>query len=416
MSLMGKAEVYEFATIEEGIEDIRAGRLLLIADDKDRENECDLVMAAEKVTPEALNFMTMHGRGLICVPLMSDQLEALQIPMMVADNTAPLETAFTVSVDARHGVTTGISAHDRAITIRALVDPATRSDELTRPGHIFPLRAVPGGVLRRAGHTEAGVDLARQAGLRPAAVICEVLTNDGKMARVPDAIALGRKHGLKIITIRDLIEFRLRNEKLIWRVATTRLPNEYGEFMLTAYETSVDDNVPLALVLGDVAGNDPVLVRVHSECLMGDVFGSCRCDCGAQLHKSLQIIKEAGRGVLVYMRQEGRGIGLVNKLKACQLQDQGKDTIEANHALGFRADLRHYGIGAQILVDLGLKNLRILTNNPKKIVVIEGYGLRVVERLPIEIAATDANREYLRTKRDKLGHILSVISPRDRAS
>ena len=416
VSLMGKAEVYEFATIEEGIEEIRAGRLLLIADDKDRENECDLVMAAEKVTPEAVNFMTMHGRGLICVPLMSEQLEALQIPMMVADNTAPLETAFTVSVDARHGVTTGISAHDRAITIRALVDPTTRSDELTRPGHIFPLRAMPGGVLRRAGHTEAGVDLARQAGLMPAAVICEVLTNDGRMARVPDAIALGRKHGLKIITIRDLIEYRLRNEKLIWRVATTRLPNEYGEFLLTAYETSVDNSVPLALVLGDVAGKDPVLVRVHSECLMGDVFGSCRCDCGAQLHKALQIIKEAGKGVLVYMRQEGRGIGLVNKLKACALQDQGKDTIEANHALGFRADLRHYGIGAQILVDLGLKNLRILTNNPRKIVGIEGYGLQVVERLPIEIPATDANREYLRTKRDKLGHILSIVSPRDQAS
>lgn len=413
---MGNSEVYEFATIEEGIEEIRAGRLLLIADDEERENECDLVMAAEKVTPEAINFMTIHGRGLICVPLMSDQLEALQIPSMVADNTGPFKTAFTVSVDARHGVTTGISAHDRAITIRALVDPATRSDELTRPGHIFPLRAVPGGVLRRAGHTEAGVDLARQAGFKPAAVICEVLTDDGRMARVPDAIALARKHGLKIITIRGLIEYRLRNEKLIWRVATTRLPNEYGDFLLTAYETSVDDSVPLALVLGDVVGKDSVLVRVHSECLVGDVFGSYRCDCGAQLHKALQIIKEAGKGVLVYMRQEGRGIGLINKLKACQLQDQGKDTVEANYALGFRADLRHYGIGAQILVDLGLKNLRILTNNPKKIVGIEGYGLRVVERLPIEIPATDANREYLRTKRDKLGHILSVDSPRDQTS
>jgi 3,4-dihydroxy 2-butanone 4-phosphate synthase/GTP cyclohydrolase II len=410
------AEEYEFATIEEGIEEIRAGRMLLIADDEDRENEVDLVMAAERATPEAVNFMTIHGRGLICVPMMGEQLQALQIPMMVTDNTAPLGTAFTVSVDARKGVTTGTSAYDRALTIQTLIDPSTRSDDLTRPGHIFPLRAMPGGVLRRAGHTEAGVDLARMAGLNPAAVICEVLTDDGGMARVADVTELSQKHGLKIITIKAMIEYRLRKEKLIKRVASTRLPNEYGEFTVLAYETSVDDNVPVALVLGDVSGDDPVLVRVHSECLTGDVFGSRRCDCGAQLDKAFQRIQEAGKGVLVYMRQEGRGIGLVNKLKAYQLQDQGKDTVEANQALGFSADLRHYGIGAQILVDLGLKNLRILTNNPKKIVGIEGYGLRVVERVPLEVPVTDANRSYLQTKSNKLGHLLSVVSPLSQAS
>lgn len=413
---MRSAEDLQFATIEEGIEDIRAGRMLLIADDEDRENECDLVMAAEKVTPEAINFMAVHGRGLICIPMTSERLETLQIPMMVADNTAPLETGFTVSVDARAGVTTGISAHDRAATIHALVNPTTRPADLTRPGHIFPLRSMPGGVLRRAGHTEAGVDLARMAGLQPAAVICEVLADDGTMARMPTAVTLGRKHGLKIITIRDLIEYRLRNEKLIRRAATTRLPTEYGEFACVAYETSVDESVPLALVLGNVAGNAPVLVRVHSECLTGDVFGSLRCDCGAQLLKALSIIREAGSGVLVYMRQEGRGIGLLNKLKAYQLQDRGKDTIEANHALGFSADLRHYGIGAQILVDLGLRNLRILTNNPKKIIGIEGYGLHVVERLPLEVPANENNCRYLRTKSDKMGHFLTVVTPQDKAS
>jgi 3,4-dihydroxy 2-butanone 4-phosphate synthase/GTP cyclohydrolase II len=327
--------------------------------------------------------------------------------MMVSDNTAPLGTAFTVSVDARRGVTTGTSAYDRAVTIRTLVDPASRPEDLTRPGHVFPLRAMPGGVLRRAGHTEAAVDLARLAGCSPAGVICEVLDEDGGMARVPELLALARAHGLKVITIKDLIEYRIQKEKLVRRAATTRLPTDYGEFAVTAYETTVDDRLPLALVLGDVAGETPTLVRVHSECLTGDVFGSRRCDCGSQLHKALHIIERAGRGVLVYMRQEGRGIGLLNKLRAYELQDQGKDTVEANHALGFRADLRHYGIGAQILVDLGVKNLKILTNNPKKIVGIEGYGLRVVERLPLEIPATEANRRYLSTKRDKLGHLFS---------
>ena len=397
----------EFVTIEEGVEEIRAGRILVVVDDEDRENEGDLVMAADKVTPETVNFMAKHGRGLICMPMMGDRLEGLQISMMVSDNTAPQGTAFTVSVDARRGVTTGTSAYDRAVTIRTLVDPATRPEDLTRPGHIFPLRAMPGGVLRRAGHTEAAIDLARLAGCSPAGVICEVLDEEGGMARVPELIALARAHGLKAITIKNLIEYRIQKEKLVRRAASTRLLTDYGEFTVIAYETTVDEQVPLALVLGEVAGEAPALVRVHSECLPGDVFGCHRCDCGPQLHKALSIIRREGRGILVYMRQEGRGIGLVNKLKAYELQDQGKDTVEANHALGFRADLRHYGIGAQILLDLGVKNLRILTNNPKKIVGIEGYGLRVVERVPLETPATDANRRYLTTKRDKLGHIFS---------
>jgi 3,4-dihydroxy 2-butanone 4-phosphate synthase / GTP cyclohydrolase II len=397
----------EFASIDDAVEEIRNGSLLVVVDDEDRENEGDLVMAADRVTPEAVNFMAKYGRGLICMPMMGDRLDELQISMMVSDNTAPLGTAFTVSVDARRGVTTGTSAYDRAVTIRTLVDPAARPEDFTRPGHIFPLRAMPGGVLRRAGHTEAAVDLARLAGCSPAGVICEVMDEDGGMARVPDLIALARQHGLKIITIKDLIEYRIQKEKLVRRAATTHLPTDYGEFTVIAYQTTVDDRVPLALVLGDVSSSAPTLVRVHSECLPGDVFGCHRCDCGSQLHRALSIIQREGRGVLVYMRQEGRGIGLLNKLKAYELQDNGMDTVEANHALGFRADLRHYGIGAQILLDLGARNLRILTNNPKKIVGIEGYGLRVVERVPLEIPATDANRRYLTTKRDKLGHIFS---------
>ncbi len=399
--------VREFATIEEAVEDIRAGRMLVVVDDEDRENEGDLLMAADKATPESVNFMARHGRGIICMPMLGERLDELQVSMMVSDNTAPLGTAFTVSVDARRGVTTGTSAYDRAVTIRTLVDPRTRPEDLTRPGHIFPLRAMPGGVLRRAGHTEAAVDLARLAGCAPAGVICEVLDDDGGMARLPELMQLARTHGLKVITIKALIEYRIQKEKLVRRSATTRMPTDYGEFTLIAYETTVDDRVPLALVMGDVAGDEPTLVRVHSECLPGDVFGCRRCDCGSQLYKALALIEREGRGILVYMRQEGRGIGLLNKLRAYELQDQGKDTVEANHALGFRADLRHYGIGAQILVDLGVKNLRILTNNPKKIVGIEGYGLHVMERLPIEIPATDANRRYLLTKRDKLGHLFS---------
>jgi 3,4-dihydroxy 2-butanone 4-phosphate synthase/GTP cyclohydrolase II len=397
----------EFATIEEAVQEIRAGRMLVVVDDEDRENEGDLLMAADKATPESVNFMAKHGRGIICMPMLGERLDDLQVSMMVSDNTAPLGTAFTVSVDARRGVTTGTSAYDRAVTIRTLVDPRTRSEDLTRPGHIFPLRAMPGGVLRRAGHTEAAVDLARLAGCAPAGVICEVLDEDGGMARLPELMQLARTHGLKVITIKALIEYRIQKEKLVRRSATTRMPTDYGEFTLIAYETTVDDRVPLALVMGDVAGDEPTLVRVHSECLPGDVFGCRRCDCGSQLYKALALIEREGRGILLYMRQEGRGIGLLNKLRAYELQDQGKDTVEANHALGFRADLRHYGIGAQILVDLGVKNLRILTNNPKKIVGIEGYGLHVIERVPIEIPATDANRRYLLTKRDKLGHLFS---------
>ena len=399
----------DFASIEEGIDEIRAGRVLVVVDDEDRENEGDLVMAADRATPEAVNFMAKHGRGLICVPLPGDRLDQLQISMMVRDNTAPLGTAFTTTVDARRGVSTGTSAYDRAVTIRTLVDPSARPEDLTRPGHIFPLRALPGGVLRRAGHTEAAVDLARLAGCTPGGVICEVLDEDGGMARLPDLVKLARTHRLKLITIKDLIEYRIQKEKLVRRSAETRLPTDYGEFKVLAYETTVDDRVTLALVLGDVSGDEPVLMRVHSECLPGDVFGCRRCDCGPQLHKALTIISREGRGVLIYMRQEGRGIGLLNKLKAYELQDRGKDTVEANHALGFGADLRHYGIGAQILVDLGVRNLRYLTNNPKKIVGIEGYGLRVVERVPLEVPPTEENRQYLVTKREKLGHLFSIF-------
>jgi 3,4-dihydroxy 2-butanone 4-phosphate synthase / GTP cyclohydrolase II len=399
----------EFARIEQAVEEIRAGRILIVVDDEDRENEGDFLMAADKATPEAVNFMIVHGRGLMCMPMLAERLDELQIPMMVNDNTAPLGTAFTISVDARRGVTTGISAYDRAVTIRTLVNPLSRPDDLTRPGHIFPLRAMPGGVLRRAGHTEAAIDLARLAGCTSAGVICEVLNDEGGMARVPDLLALGKRHGLLCITIKDLIEYRIHQEKLVRRAATTQLPTDYGEFTCIAYETTVDDRLPVALVMGDVRTEAPVLVRVHSECLTGDVFGSRRCDCGSQLHKALAIIEREGRGVLVYMRQEGRGIGLLNKLRAYEIQDEGKDTVEANQALGFQADLRHYGIGAQILVDLGAKRLRILTNNPKKIVGIEGYGLQVVERVPIEVPATESNRRYLMTKRQKMGHLFSSL-------
>ncbi|MBI3629510.1 MAG: bifunctional 3,4-dihydroxy-2-butanone-4-phosphate synthase/GTP cyclohydrolase II [Candidatus Rokubacteria bacterium] len=400
----------EFATIGEAIDEIRAGRMLVVVDDEDRENEGDLLMAADRVTPEHVNFMAKHGRGLICVPMTGERLDQLNISMMVTDNTAPMGTAFTVTVDAKRGATTGTSAHDRAVTIRTLVDPRTTAEDLARPGHILPLRAMPGGVLRRAGHTEAAVDLARLAGYSPAGVICEVLDEDGGMARVPALVALARAHGLKIITIKDLIEYRVRKEKLVQRIATTRLPTDFGEFAAIAYDTTVDARVPLALVMGEVAGDEPVLVRVHSECLTGDVFRSRRCDCGPQMARALSIIREAGRGVFVYMRQEGRGIGLLNKMRAYELQDQGLDTVEANLALGFKADLRDYGIGAQILVDLGVKNLRLLTNNPKKIVGLEGYGLSVVEQIPIEIPPTESNRRYLDTKRSKLGHLFSSRS------
>jgi len=398
-----------FATIEESIEEIRQGRILLVVDDEDRENEGDLVMAADKVTPEGVNFMATHGRGLICMPMMGERLDELKLGMMVTENTAPMGTAFTVTVDARRGVTTGTSAYDRAVTIRTLVDPQMRADDLTVPGHIFPLRAKEGGVLRRAGHTEAAVDLARLAGLHPAGVICEVLDETGAMARLPQLTDLARRFHLKMITIKDLIEHRTRKEKLVRRVASTRLPTDFGEFTAHAYEATVYDRVHFALVMGDLSGDAPCLVRMHSECLTGDVFHSLRCDCGSQLSKAMTIIKEAGRGVIVYLRQEGRGIGLHNKVRAYELQDQGLDTVEANQALGFKADLRDYGIGAQILVDLGLKNLRLLTNNPTKRAGLEGYGLSVVERLPLEVPANPENHKYLSTKRDKLGHLLTSL-------
>ena len=397
------------ATIEAAIEEVRQGRMLVVVDDEDRENEGDLVMAADAATPEAVNFMAKYGRGLICVPMTGERLDELKIPMMVTDSTAPMGTAFTETVDARQGVTTGTSAYDRAVTILALVDPATRPEDLTRPGHIFPLRAMPGGVLRRAGHTEAAVDLARMAGRVPAGVICEILDESGGMARGPELTELASRFGLTMITIKDLIDYRRRHEKLVRRIATTRLPTEFGDFTVVAYETTVYNRIHLALTMGDVTDSEPLLVRMHSECLTGDVFRSRRCDCGSQLEKALAMIQAEGRGVVVYLRQEGRGIGLHNKMRAYELQDQGKDTVEANHALGFSADLRDYGIGAQILADLGVKNLRLLTNNPKKIVGLEGYGLHFVERIPIEIPANEANRKYLSTKRDKLGHLLTSL-------
>ena len=401
-------DTQSFHAIPEILEEIREGRMVIVVDDGDRENEGDLIMAAAFATPDHVNFMTKFGRGIVCVPMEAEQLDRLGLHPMVTPPQDPMKTAWTISVDAKAGVTTGISAHDRAHTIQMVINPRSSSSDLVRPGHLFPLRAKEGGVLRRAGHTEAAVDLARLAGVSPAGVICEIMNDDGTMARTPELFAFAKRHGLKICTIASLIEYRRRFEKLVRRVVTTKLPTEFGEFALFLYETSVDERQHVALVNGRVDDGSPTMVRVHSQCLTGDVFHSVRCDCGPQLRRALETIAQAGKGVVLYISQEGRGIGLTNKLKAYALQDQGLDTVEANRALGFEPDLRDYGIGAQILVDLGLKELLLLTNNPRKIVGLEGYGLHIVERVPIEIPPRPENAGYLTTKREKLGHWLEI--------
>ncbi|HEX8741904.1 MAG TPA: bifunctional 3,4-dihydroxy-2-butanone-4-phosphate synthase/GTP cyclohydrolase II [Thermoleophilaceae bacterium] len=395
-----------FSTIEEALEDVRAGKMVVVCDAEDRENEGDLTLAAQFATPDAINFMAKEARGLICLALTPERCDELGLDLMAAKNESPYETAFTVSIEAREGVTTGISAGDRAHTIQVAVDPRSKPRDLVQPGHVFPLKAKPGGVLERTGQTEAAVDLARLAGLTPAGVICEIMNDDGTMARVPDLVDYCAKHGLKMVTVADLIEYRRRREKLVERVVETRLPTDFGDFQAVGFRSLVDGKHHIAMVKGDVANADDVLVRVHSECLTGDVFHSQRCDCGLQLETALASIEAEGMGVLLYLAQEGRGIGLLNKLKAYKLQEEGLDTVDANLELGLPADLRDYGIGAQILVDLGLSTIRLLTNNPKKIVGLEGYGLKVTDQLPIAMPASAHNREYLRAKRDKLGHLL----------
>jgi 3,4-dihydroxy 2-butanone 4-phosphate synthase/GTP cyclohydrolase II len=394
-----------FCSVEEAIEELQKGNFIIVLDDEARENEGDLIIAAEKVTPEAINFMARYARGLICFPMTAKRLVEIGLTLMTSHNTESMGTAFTVSVDAKHNTTTGISAFDRAATIHTLIDPATTRDDLVTPGHLFPLQAMDGGVLRRAGHTEATIDFARLAGLYPAGAICEIMAEDGTMARLPQLEEFAAKHNLKMVTIESLIRYRMKREKLILKVAEVSMPTEYGEFRAIGYESVIDGQCHVALVAGDPAAKN-ALVRVHSECLTGDVFRSKRCDCGEQLARALQLISENENGVLLYMHQEGRGIGLANKLRAYMLQDQGSDTVEANKTLGYPADLRDYGVGAQILVDLGVREMRLLTNNPRKIIGLEGYGLKIKERVSLEIAPNNVNRRYLETKRDKLHHIL----------
>jgi len=398
-----------FHSVEDVLKDTRQGKMIIMLDDEDRENEGDLVMAAEKVTPKIINFMALHGRGLICLTLTSERAEELQLQSMAQENTASYGTDFTVSIDAKVGVTTGISAADRAKTILTAIDPKTKPADLLRPGHVFPIRAKKGGVLRRAGQTEGSVDLAKLGGLYPAGVICEIMNEDGTMARLPQLFEFSKKHGLKMTTVKHLIEFRMKNESFIRKEASAFLPTEYGDFKVVVFKNEIDGGSHLALVKGKIRGGEGTVVRVHSGCLTGDVLGSKRCDCGDQLHKAMQMIEKEGRGVLLYLNQEGRGIGLLNKLKAYQLQDEGRDTVEANLELGFKPDLRDYGIGAQILVSLGLKKIKLITNNPRKIVGVEGYGLKVVERIPIEMPPHDRNVRYLKTKKMKLGHLLEQV-------
>ncbi|MEE8547128.1 MAG: bifunctional 3,4-dihydroxy-2-butanone-4-phosphate synthase/GTP cyclohydrolase II [bacterium] len=397
------------SSVESALEDLREGKIIILVDDEDRENEGDFMVAAQSVTPEIVNFMALHGRGLICLSLTEDKCDSLQLHQMVNDNTTKYGTAFTVSIEARKGVTTGISAADRARTILAAIDDECRPEDLVRPGHIFPIRARKGGVLVRAGQTEGSVDLARAAGLKPFGVICEIMNEDGTMARLPELIEVADRFDLKIITIADVVKYRMKNECLVVRAATTEMPTRFGVFTAIAFKNEIDEQEHVALVVGDIDRETPTMVRVHSECLTGDVFHSHRCDCGEQLENSLKMIQAEGKGILLYMHQEGRGIGLANKLKSYQIQDEGKDTVEANLELGFAPDLRDYGIGAQILVDLGVGKIRLLTNNPKKIVGLEGYGLSVKERVPIEVKAREENIRYLKTKRDKLGHLLGKM-------